>query len=168
MKKAFKLFCSFVLVRYFVLAILKFKSLISKLFSNLKYHALVQDSNNSLCHWTTEIKYGSNVSVGENSRIGPNCTLGAKSKITIGKNVVVSKNVTIETAGLDLKDVPPYRNHISKDITIGDGVWIGSNSIILSGVTIGNNVIIGAGTVVTKDIPENVIVVGNGNRILTK
>lgn len=168
MKKSFQIFCSFILVRTIVILNIKIFSILEKIISNLKYRALVKNSSNSLCHWSTQIKYGENLTVGSNTRIGPNCTIGAKSNITIGENVVISKGVTIETAGLDLKDTPPYRNHISKEINIGDGVWIGSNCIILSGVSIGNNSIIGAGTVVTKNIPENIIVVGSSNRILQK
>ena len=51
-------------------------------------------------------------------------------------------------------------------ITIGDDVWIGGHVSILPGVTVGNNDIIGAGSVVTKDIPDNVIAVGNPCRVL--
>lgn len=51
-------------------------------------------------------------------------------------------------------------------VIIGDTVWIGGGAIILPGVTIGNNVVIGAGSVVTKDIPDNVIAVGNPCRVI--
>lgn len=77
----------------------------------------------------------------------------------------ISRGVIIETAGLDMKTEKPYK-HISKPITIGIGVWIGSNAIILGGVEIGKNSIIGAGTVVTKNVPPNSIIVGLGNRII--
>ncbi|SDL80828.1 transferase hexapeptide (six repeat-containing protein) [Salinimicrobium catena] len=92
--------------------------------------------------------------------------MGGKGGITIGRNVVLSKFVTIETAGLDLAEGPPYNHHIAKPIFIEDGVWIGTNSSVLSGITIGKNSIIGAGVVVTKDIPANSIIVGLGNRNL--
>ena len=49
---------------------------------------------------------------------------------------------------------------------MGDNVWIGGGAIILPGVTIGNNVVIGAGSIVTKDIPDNVIAVGNPCRVI--
>lgn len=51
-------------------------------------------------------------------------------------------------------------------VVIGDNVWIGGGAIILPGVTIGNNAVIGAGSVVTKDIPDNVIAVGNPCRVI--
>ena len=55
---------------------------------------------------------------------------------------------------------------IAKPITIGDNVWVGGNSTIVMGVTIGNNVIIGAGSVVTHDIPDNAVAVGNPAKII--
>jgi maltose O-acetyltransferase len=51
-------------------------------------------------------------------------------------------------------------------ITIGDNVWIGGNVVINPGVTIGNNVVIGAGSIVTKNIPDNVIAVGNPCKVV--
>lgn len=54
----------------------------------------------------------------------------------------------------------------AKPINIGENVWIGANATVLSGVTIGKNSVIGAGSVVTKDIPENVVAVGNPCKVL--
>lgn len=67
-------------------------------------------------------------------------------------------------------DKEKRRNQIEIDlpIKIGNDVWIGGNVVILAGVTIGNNVVIGAGSVVTKDIPDNVVAVGNPCRIIKK
>ncbi|WP_349361878.1 DapH/DapD/GlmU-related protein [Paenibacillus sp. RC343] len=53
-----------------------------------------------------------------------------------------------------------------KPITIGNSVWIGANTVITPGVNIGNNVVIGAGSIVTKDIPDNVVAVGNPCKVL--
>ena len=53
-----------------------------------------------------------------------------------------------------------------KPIIIGENVWLGANVTVLPGVTIGKNAIIGAGSVVTKDIPENVIAIGNPCKVL--
>ena len=55
---------------------------------------------------------------------------------------------------------------IAKPITIKDGVWIGGNSTILMGVTIGENAVIGAGSVVTHDIPDNAVAVGNPAKVI--
>lgn len=126
-----------------------------KLFANIpKAHETAS------CRWSCLIKYGDNIEIGENSRIGPKCVLGAKGNIVIGRNVVISREVQLETAGLDLNVGPPYTRHVSKPIYIGDNCWLGSGVIVLAGVSIGANSIIGAGTVITKDIPENSIVVG--------
>ena len=62
-----------------------------------------------------------------------------------------------------------YMNRLlqyNKSVHIGENVWIGANSVIVPGVTIGKNAVIGAGSVVTKDIPENVVAVGNPCRVL--
>ena len=76
-------------------------------------------------------------------------------------------NVQICTAGHPIH--PESRNsgyEYGIDITIGENVWIGGNVLVCPGVTIGNNVVIGGGSVVTKDIPDNVVAVGNPCRVL--
>jgi acetyltransferase-like isoleucine patch superfamily enzyme len=71
----------------------------------------------------------------------------------------------VETAALDVSVDPPYK-HYSKPIIIEDGVWVAANCLILAGVTIHKNALIGAGSVITKDVPENSIIVGARNRNL--
>uniref|UniRef100_UPI00301C5769 DapH/DapD/GlmU-related protein n=3 Tax=Bacteria TaxID=2 RepID=UPI00301C5769 len=64
---------------------------------------------------------------------------------------------------------PELRREVAQfniPIHIGDNVWIGANSVVLPGVKIGENSVIGAGSVVTKDIPSNVVAVGNPCRVL--
>ncbi len=148
---------------------LSFSSFISRLMSHFKFKALINDPSGSgnSCHWSTQIKYGHNITLGKHVAIGPGCTLGAKSPISIGSYVRISKGVTLETGGLDLSTQPPYK-HYSKPIVIEDGAWIGSNAIVLGGITIGKNAIVGAGAVVTKDVPSDSILVGASNRILSK
>ncbi|MEO1032363.1 MAG: DapH/DapD/GlmU-related protein [Bacteroidota bacterium] len=133
--------------------------------SHLRFKALVPNSGDSVCHYSTEIKYGKNIVIGNGVAIGPNCCLGAKSEIIIGDNVRISRGVVIETAALDLTLDPPYK-HYSKPVTIEDGVWIATNAIILAGVTIKENALIGAGAVITKDVPPNSIIVGGRTRNL--
>ncbi|MCG6369200.1 DapH/DapD/GlmU-related protein, partial [Vibrio fluvialis] len=75
--------------------------------------------------------------------------------------------VTLATAGHPV--APEYRENIAQfniPIHIGRNVWIGANSVVLPGVTIGENSVIGAGSVVTKDIPSNVVAVGNPCRVV--
>lgn len=54
----------------------------------------------------------------------------------------------------------------ARPISVGNNVWIGGNVTVLPGVTIGNNVTIGAGSVVTRDIPDNTLAVGNPCRVI--
>lgn len=160
----------FLIENYIVLSVVRFflrvNSGISVFISHLKLRALIKDvGRKSACHWTVEIKYGENIQIGYHSSIGPYACLGAKSPIKIGSYVRISRGVIIETAGLDLNQPPPYP-HVSKQITIEDGVWIASNAIVLGGVTIGANSIIGAGAVVSKNVPPNSVMVNQPLRNL--
>ena len=81
------------------------------------------------------------------------------NKITIGNNVFVAPRVSMFTAGHPIdKDIRNEHLEYGKAIVIGDDVWIGGNVVINPGVTIGSNVVIGSGSVVTKDIPDGVVV----------
>ena len=76
-------------------------------------------------------------------------------------------HVTVATAGHPIE--PGLREkgmQYNMPVRIGRNCWIGAGAVILPGVTIGNNVVIGAGSVVTKDIPDNVVAVGNPCRVL--
>lgn len=106
--------------------------------------------------------YGSHIEVGKNFFANYNCTIIDVAKVKIGDNCQMAPNVAIYTAGHPVH--PATRNssyEYGKEIVIGDNVWIGGNTVICPGVTIGNNVVIGAGSVVTKDIPDWCIAVGN-------
>lgn len=111
--------------------------------------------------------YGWNIEVGENFFANYNLTILDVAKVTIGKNVQIAPNVSIYTAGHPIH--PDTRNtgyEYGIPISIGDNVWIGGNVVILPGVKIGDNVVIGAGSVVTKDIPDHVIAMGNPCKIV--
>ena len=85
----------------------------------------------------------------------------------IGAYCFIGPNVSIYTACHPLD--PVERNKFlewAEPVTIGNNVWIGGSTTICPGVTIGDNVVIGAGSVVTKDIPSNVVAVGNPARII--
>ena len=111
--------------------------------------------------------YGYNIEVGENFFANYNLTVLDVGKVKIGKNAQIAPNVSIYTAGHPIH--PDSRNsgyEYGIEVTIGDNVWIGGNVCIMPGVTVGDNVVIGAGSVVTKDIPDSVIAVGNPCRVV--
>lgn len=111
--------------------------------------------------------YGYNIEIGENFFANMNLVILDGAKVCIGSNVFIAPNVGIYTAGHPLD--PEQRNRgleYAYPVTIGNNVWIGGGVTILPGVTIGDNVVIGAGSVVTKDIPENALAVGNPCKVI--
>ena len=110
---------------------------------------------------------GKHVHFGKNIFANFNLTLVDDTHIFIGDNVMLAPNVTIATATHPIH--PTFREkgyQYNLPVTIGRNCWIGAGAIILPGVTIGENTIVGAGAVVTKDLPSNVIAVGNPARVL--
>lgn len=113
--------------------------------------------------------YGSHIEVGKNFFANYNCTIIDVAKVKIGDNCQMAPNVAIYTAGHPLH--PVARNSMYEygiNVTIGDNVWIGGNTVIMPGVHIGSNTVIGAGSVVTKDIPDWSVAVGNPCRVIKK
>ncbi len=110
--------------------------------------------------------YGTNMFVGENFYANYNLTVLDCAKVTIGNDVLVAPNVCITTAGHPIHHLSRKKYEYADEIFIGDNVWICANVVINPGVKIGKNSVIGSGSVVTRDIPENVIAVGNPCRVL--
>ncbi len=111
--------------------------------------------------------YGYNIEVGENFFANYNFTVLDVGKVIIGDNAFIAPNVSIYTAGHPIH--PLSRNsgyEYGLDIVIGDNVWLGGSVSIMPGVHIGSNVVIGGGSVVTRDIPDNVLAVGNPCRVV--
>ena len=111
--------------------------------------------------------WGCHTHLGDNVYANFNLTLVDDTHIYIGDHVMIGPNVTIATAGHPID--PDLRRDVAQfniPVHIGNNVWIGANSVVLPGVTIGANSVIGAGSVVTKDIPANVVAVGNPCRVL--
>lgn len=113
--------------------------------------------------------YGCNIFIGENFFANFNLTILDEAEVRIGDNVFIGPNVSIYTACHPL-DAETRNTAVewAEPVTIGNNVWIGGSATIVPGVTIGNNVVIGAGAVVTKDVPDSVVVGGNPARIIKK
>lgn len=110
---------------------------------------------------------GHHVHLGNNVYANFNLTLVDDGHIYIGDRVMIGPNVVIATANHPINNELRYRMlQYNKDVHIGENTWIGAGVIIVPGITIGRNVIVGAGSVVTKDLPDNVVAVGNPCRVL--
>jgi maltose O-acetyltransferase len=91
------------------------------------------------------------------------------ARITIGDDVQIGPNVQLLTATHPIEPEPRrLKWEGSKPITLGNNVWLGGGVIVCPGVTIGENTVVGAGAVVVRDLPANVVAVGNPARILKK
>lgn len=116
-------------------------------------------------------KYGGKIEINEGVCMS-GCTLYAMESITIGKNSDIGSGCKI----IDNDFHPlPYSQRVPEEqmdkvkrraIKIGEGCFVGANSIILKGTTLGNNVVVGAGSVVSGSFPDNVIIAGNPARII--
>lgn len=110
---------------------------------------------------------------GWQTHIGPRCFVNFNAvfldvaRITIGADVQIGPNVQLLTATHPVEAEPRRAKwEAAKPITIGDNVWLGGGVIVLAGVTIGDNTVVGAGAVVTRDLPANVVAVGNPARVV--
>lgn len=95
------------------------------------------------------------------------CTFVDDTHIYVGDHVMLGPNVVIATAAHPI--APALREkglQYNKPVRIGNNCWLGAGVLVMPGVTIGDNSIIGAGSVVTKDVPANVIAVGNPCKVL--
>lgn len=110
---------------------------------------------------------GRHVHFGKNVYANFNLTLVDDTHIYIGDYTMIGPNVTVATAGHPI--LPELRLEAYQynfPVHIGKNCWIGAGAVILPGVTIGDNTVIGAGSIVTKDVPSNVVAVGNPCKVL--
>lgn len=110
---------------------------------------------------------GRHVHFGRSVYANFNLTCVDDTHIYVGDYTMFGPNVTIATAGHPI--LPELREkayQYNMPVHIGRCCWIGAGAIILPGITIGDNVVVGAGSVVTKDLPSNVVAVGNPCKVL--
>ena len=107
------------------------------------------------------------VHFGKNVYANFGLTLVDDTHIYVGDFCMFGPHVTVATAGHPI--LPPLREQglqYNAEVHIGKNCWIGAGALVMPGVTIGDNCVIGAGSVVTRDIPANVVAVGNPCRVL--
>lgn len=110
---------------------------------------------------------GRHVHFGKNVYANFNLTLVDDTHIYVGDNTMFGPNVTVATAGHPIHPALRERGlQYNMPVHIGRNCWLGAGVIVLPGVTIGDNTVIGAGSVVTRDLPGNVVAVGNPCRVL--
>lgn len=111
--------------------------------------------------------YGYQISIGARTFVNFGAIFLDVAKITIGEDVQFGPNVQLLTPTHPLDpETRRAKYEAAEPITIGDNVWLGGGVIVLPGITIGENTVVGAGAVVTKDLPPNVVAVGNPARII--
>lgn len=112
---------------------------------------------------------GKFVHFGENVYANFGLTLVDDTHIYVGDGTMFGPNVVIATAGHPIDpDLREKQYQFNIPVHIGKNCWLGAGVLVMPGVTIGDNSVIGAGSVVTKDIPANVVAVGNPCRVLRK
>ncbi len=121
--------------------------------------------------------------IGEGSRVMSPLTAVRPNQVTIGKNVVVMNGCLMMSAGtitiddnaqiaanvqLISNNHDPYERQVitCKPVHICEGAWVGAGSTVLPGVTIGKHAIVGAASVVTKDVPDYAVAVGNPAKVI--
>lgn len=116
---------------------------------------------------TFRCDYGYNIHVGDNFYANFDCIILDVCEVRIGDNCFIAPGVHIYTATHPINPIERISGaEFGKPVTIGHNVWIGGRAVINPGVTIGDNVVIASGAVVTKDVPDNVIVGGNPAKLL--
>ena len=121
----------------------------------------------------TQIWAGGKIEIGQGSEIGERCRISIANSLQIGRKVLFSPNVYITDCDHDYRDInrPIIDQGIvqkGQRVSIGEGSYIGINSVIVGNVKIGRHCVIGANSVVTKDVPDYCVAVGSPARVIKK
>ena len=111
------------------------------------------------------INYGKKTTFGRDCFVNFGCTFLALGGITIEDDVFIGPHCVLAT---EYHPENPETRHslLTKPIVVKRNAWLGANVTVLAGVTIGENAIVAAGSVVTKDVPNNIIVAGSPARVI--
>lgn len=147
-------------------------------------HNIIVGKNTHIRGELLTLNYGGKIEIGNDSFIGPDSRIWSGESVTIGSNVLISHNVNIidtNSHEIDyLERAEGYKNLLIKGypknkgsiktgkIIIHDYAWINFNTTILKGVTIGKGAIIGANSVVTEDVPDFTLAIGNPAKVIKK
>jgi maltose O-acetyltransferase len=113
------------------------------------------------------VDYGAHLRIGARSFANFGLVALDVASITIGDDVQIGPNVQLLTPTHPVEPEPRRQKwEAAQPIVIGDNVWLGGGAIVLPGVTIGANTVVGAGSVVTRDLPADVVAVGNPARVV--
>lgn len=119
-------------------------------------------------HVPLNLEYGCNVTVGKGVFINFGATILAQAPVTLGDRVMLGPNCSLITVGHPVNDHEMRADgwEIAQPITVGDNTWFGANVTVLPGITVGKNCVVGAGTLVTRDVPDNSLVLGSPGRVV--
>jgi maltose O-acetyltransferase len=128
---------------------------------------LGQIGQNSIIEPPFYCSYGHNIYIGDDVFLNVLCTILDCNEVHIGHHVMIGPAVQIYTAAHLLQAEARIQGwEVAKPIVIEDNVWLGGGAILLPGIKIGRNAVVGAGAVVTRSVPENVVVAGNPARVI--
>ena len=126
------------------------------------------ESGSTMIHAPINIEFGTNLRCGNRVFINFNATILAQAPITLGDDVMIGPNCSLITVGHPVADHQMRRGgwEQAKPISIGENTWLGANVTVLPGVSIGKQCVVGAGTLVTRDIPDNSLVLGSPGKVV--
>lgn len=153
-----------ILMEYFLKAYYRIIGLLKVFIWKLLFLSKLKIGRNTYFYPTTSlmIEHTGNIQIGNNCFFNRGCSFTSKKLIKIGNDCIFGENVKIYDHNhlfKEKKNVIRKQGFSTGEVVIGNNVWVGTNSVILSNVTIGDNVVIAAGSVITKSIPDNVVVV---------
>ncbi len=114
-------------------------------------------------HRTTLISGWGRIRIGDRCFLNVGTTLLSVVEIVVGDDVAMANEVYVMDSNSHGVE---GREHVEAPVRIGDGTWLGTRAMVLPGVTIGKRVLVAAGSVVTRDVPDDVLVAGNPARVV--